>query len=193
MSFAPGWSPRQATTKQEEVLLKRLRKTRKLFAFMRDCRHEIFDDSFQAELAAMYRDTGAGKNPLPPALLAAATILQGYLGVSDAEAVELSVVDLRWQMVLDRLGATDPAFAQSTLLDFRNRLISTDMDRRLLERTVEFAKKTQAFDWKKLPKDLRIAIDSSPLMGAGRVEDTINLLRYAGEQKRRGSCAIAEG
>jgi hypothetical protein len=28
-----------------------------------------------------------------------AVILQGYLGVSDAEAVELTVVDLRWQMV----------------------------------------------------------------------------------------------
>jgi hypothetical protein len=33
-------------------------------------------------------------------------LLQSYQGVSDAEAVELTVVDLRWQMVLDRLGAT---------------------------------------------------------------------------------------
>jgi hypothetical protein len=36
-------------------------------------------------------------------------LLQSYLGVSDAEAVELTVVDLRWQMVLDRLSATAPA------------------------------------------------------------------------------------
>ena len=53
------------------------------------------------------------------------------------------------------------------------------MDRRLLERTVELARKTKEFDWKKLPKDLRVAVDSMPLEGAGRVEDTINLLAHA--------------
>jgi hypothetical protein len=107
------------------------------------------------------------------------TILQGYHGVSDAEAVELTVVDLRWQMVLDRLGCTEPAFSQGSLFNFRERLIRTGMDRRLLERTVEIAKQTKAIDWKKLPKTLRVAIDSSPLEGAGRVEDTINLLGHA--------------
>jgi hypothetical protein len=65
------------------------------------------------------------------------------------------------------------------LHDFRARLIATDMDRRLLERTVEIARKTEAFDWKKLPKSLRVAMDSSPLEGQGRVEDTINLLAHA--------------
>ena len=98
------WHPRQGTTKQEEVLLRRLRNGRKLFAFLRDYRHELFDDGFQAELESMYRGTGAGKEPTPPALLAMALLLQSYDGASDAEAVELTVVDLRWQMVLDRLG-----------------------------------------------------------------------------------------
>ncbi|MEI7705888.1 MAG: hypothetical protein WCK73_14970, partial [Deltaproteobacteria bacterium] len=36
-----------------------------------------------------------------------------------------------------------------------------------LERTIEFARATSEFDWKKLPKTLRVAIDSSPLEGAG--------------------------
>lgn len=173
------WQPRQGFTKQEEVLLRRLRKGRKLFAFLRDHRHELFDDAFQAELDSMYRGTGAGKDPTPPALLAMALLLQGYDGVSDAEAVEMTVVDLRWQMVLDRLGRDDAAFAQDTLREFRERLIRADMDRRLLERTVELARRTKAFDWRKLPKDLRVAIDSSPLEGAGRVEDTVNLLGHA--------------
>ena len=53
------------------------------------------------------------------------------------------------------------------------------MDRRLLERTIELARKTKAFDWKKLPKDLRLAVDSRPLEGAGKVEDTFNLLGHA--------------
>jgi len=127
----------------------------------------------------MYRKSGAGRAPIPPALMAMALILQGYLGVSDADAVELTVVDLRWQMVLDVLGSEEPAFSQSALFDFRERLIRKDMDRRLLEHTAEVARAAGAFDWKELPKTLRVAVDSSPLIGAGRVEDTFNLLGHA--------------
>jgi hypothetical protein len=175
----PRWNPRQTISEHERFLLSRLQRTRKLFGFLRLHRHELFDEKFQDELATMYRTTGAGKAPCPPALLAMATLLQGYLRVSDAEAVELTVMDKRWQLVLDWLGAEGPAFGQGTLVDFRSRMIRTDMDRRLLERTAELAKKTKGFDPKKLPKSLRVAIDSAPLRGAGRVEDTINLLWHA--------------
>src|SRR3954464_3299739 len=71
------WNPRSDYTKQEDRILRRLRKTRKLFAFLRDHRRELFDDAFQAELEAMYRNTGAGKDPAPPALLAMVVLLQG--------------------------------------------------------------------------------------------------------------------
>jgi hypothetical protein len=176
------WRPKGAVTKGEEFILKRLEKKRKLFGFLRRHRHEIFDDGFQAELETMYRDTGAGSDPVPPALMAMALILQGYLGMSDADAVDATVFDLRWQLVLDRQGEMEPAFSQSVLQGFRERLIAHDMDRRLLERTIELARATSEFDWKKLPKTLRVAIDSSPLEGAGRVEDTINLLGHAGRK-----------
>jgi len=176
------WRPSATVTRQEQFILKRLEKRRKLYAFLRLHRHEIFDDAFQAELESMYRDTGAGKEPVPPALLAMALVLQGYLGMSDFDAVESSVFDARWQMVLGRLGETEPAFSQGALQAFRERLIANDMDRRLLERTIELARATSEFDWKKLPKTLRVAIDSSPLEGAGRVEDTINLLAHAGRK-----------
>jgi Transposase DDE domain/Transposase domain (DUF772) len=176
------WNPSDTYTRQEKFILSRLRRTRKLFAFLRDHRREIFDDAFQVELESMYRDSGAGKPPKAPALMAMAVLMQGYHGVSDAEAVELTMLDLRWQMVLDCLGSTEPAFGQGPLCDFRERLIRTDMDRRLLERTVEVARRTKEFDWRKLPKTLRLAIDSSPLVGAGRVEDTVNLLAHAGRK-----------
>ncbi len=176
------WHPSKVFTRQEQFIMRRLKRTRKLFAFLREVRHELFDDAFQCELETMYRDTGAGKPPLPPAVLAMALLLQAYLRVSDAEAVELTMLDLRWQMVLGCLGSTEPLFSQGALCEFRQRLIRHDMDRRLLERTVELAKQCEAFDWKKLPKNLRIAIDSSPLEGAGRVEDTVNLLAHAGRK-----------
>ncbi len=50
------------------------------------------------------------------------------------------------------------AFSQGALQAFRERLIANDMDRRLLERTIELARATSEFDWKKLPKTLRVAI-----------------------------------
>ena len=158
----PRWNPPIETTPQEEVLLSRLERVRKLFGFLRCHRHEIFDDDFQEELAQMYRQNGAGRTAIAPAQLAIATLLQGYVGASDAEAVELTVVDRRWQLVLDCLGADEPAFSQGILQRFRERLIEHDMDQRLLERTVEVAKASGGFDYKKLPEAVRIAVDSAP-------------------------------
>ena len=66
------------------------------------------------------------------------------------------------------------------------------MDLRVLERTVELAKKTSAFDWKKLPKTLRVGVDSRPLEGAGRVEDTFNLLGHAGRKIVECMAAVLE-
>ena len=173
------WTPPVAPTRQEQFILKRLGRVRKLLGFLRLHRHELFDDAFQDELATMYRTTGAGKDARPPAMMAMAMLVQGYLGMSDAEMIELTVLDLRVQMVLGCLGAEEPPFSQGVLQEFRERLIAADLDRRVLERTVELAKATQAFDHRKLPKTLRVAIDSSPLEGAGRVEDTFNLLAHA--------------
>src|SRR5512135_1568646 len=56
--------------------------------------------------------------------------------------------------------------------------MSTGMDQRLLERTVELARTRGGFE----AKTLRLALDSSPLWGHGRVEDTFNLLGHAAQQ-----------
>ncbi len=107
------WKPRLDYTKQEERLLKRLRKTRKLFAFLRDHRHELFDEAFQAELESMYRSTGAGKDATPPALLAMVVILQSYQGISDAEAVDLTVMDLRGRWCSTGSAKTSPPLSRA--------------------------------------------------------------------------------
>jgi len=102
------WKPSVSLSAQEKMLMKRLSRVRALFGFLRLHRHELFDAVFQEQLEGMYRGTGAGEEPHPPALLCMVVLLQGYVGASDAEAVELSLVDLRWQMVLDCLGASTP-------------------------------------------------------------------------------------
>lgn len=175
------WHPSTTLTRQEQFLMKRLTRVRALFGFLRQHRHELFDDSFQEQLEAMYRATGAGEEPNPPALLCMVVLLQGYVGASDAEAVELSLVDLRWQMVLDCLGATTPPFSQGGLQAFRERMIAHDMDRVLLDRTVALVRSGAMTEGegRSVSKALRAAIDSRPLAGAGKVEDTINLLGHA--------------
>lgn len=191
MSIA-RWKPSTKVTAQEKLLLKRCRTKRKLFAFLRENRERLFDDALQDELAEAYRATGAGKDAAPPAMMAMALIMQGYLRLSDADAVEATVVDLRWQMVLDRLGATAPAFSQGALFDFRERLIAHDLDRLLLERTAALARASKGFDAKKLPKTLRVAVDSNPLEGAGRVEDTINLIGRAARKVAECAAKLLE-
>jgi transposase len=168
------WQPPIALSPAEQAIVRRVRRA-KLFVFLREQRQRILDVPFQEELATMYADLTRGHPPVAPARLALATILQAYMGASDAEAVEACVMDRRWQLVLDCLDCTDAPFSVGTLVAFRTRLIASELDRRLIERTVEVAAQTKGFGH----QQLRLALDSSPLWGAGRVEDTVNLLGHA--------------
>jgi len=168
------WVPAVGLSPAEQTIVRRVRRA-KLFVFLREQRHRIFDAPFQAELAQMYADAPQGQPPISPVLLALATILQAYCGVSDDEAVEACVMDRRWQLVLDCLDCADAPFSTGTLVAFRERVIAGEMDRRLIDRTVVVAKETKGFGH----AQLRLALDSSALWGAGRVEDTVNLLGHA--------------
>jgi transposase len=181
------WRPPAEPSAAEQAVMKAVRRA-KLFVFLREHRHELFDEEFQAELAEAYVDSPKGQPPVPPAKLALATILQAYTGVSDDEVIEATVMDRRWQLVLDCLDAGRAPFSKGTLVSFRHRLIERDLDRRLIERTVELAAHTKGFG----ARALRAALDSSPLWGAGRVEDTFNLMGHA-LRKALGVIAVLQG
>ena len=181
------WRPPAEPSPAELAAIKAVRRA-KLFVFLRLHRHELFDEQFQAELAQAYVDSPKGQPPVPPAQLALATILQAYTGVSDDEVIEAAVMDRRWQLVLDCMGAEEPPFSKGTLVGFRKRLIEKNLDRRLIERTVELAAATGGFG----ARALRAALDSSPLWGAGRVEDTLNLMGHA-LRKALGVIAVLQG
>ena len=168
------WRPPVELSSVEQQIVKRIKRA-KLFIFLREHRHTLFDEAFQQELATMYKEAPQGQPPISPAKLGLAAILQTYTGVSDDELIEAMVMDRRWQLVLDCLDTETPPFSKPTFLAFRERMIATQMDRRLLARTVEVAAATGAFG----SRNLRAALDSSPLWGAGRVEDTYNLLGHA--------------
>jgi Transposase DDE domain/Transposase domain (DUF772) len=181
------WRPPVEPSLAEQAVIKAVRRA-KLFVFLRQHRHELFDEEFQAELAETYMDSPKGQPPVPPARLALATILQAYTGAGDDEVIEATVMDRRWQLVLDCMGTEEPPFSKGTLVGFRKRLIERDLDRRLVERTVELAARTKGFG----ARALRAALDSSPLWGAGRVEDTFNLMGHA-LRKALGVIAVLQG
>ena len=179
------WHPPIELSDHEALIIKRIKRA-KLFTFLRLNRSFIFNDEFQEELATIFKDSTVGHSPVPPAQIALAIVLQAYLGISDDEVIEEMVMDQRWQLVLDCLNCETPPFSKPTLIRFRNRLIKKELDQRLIDRTVEIAKQKGGFG----SSQLKAALDSSPLWGAGKVEDTYNLLGHA---LRKAVSVIAAG
>jgi hypothetical protein len=69
------WRPPVTLSQQEEQIVKKIRKA-KLFVFLRQHRHELFNEAFQGELASLYRKAERGQPPIAPAILALALILE---------------------------------------------------------------------------------------------------------------------
>lgn len=175
MKYNRHWQCPEALSKKEKLICSRLKTHGKLFVFLREYRHEILNETIESQLIEMYADHPKGKPPVPAAQLAMATILQSYEQKSDAGATLDAMFDMRWRMVLNCLDDENAPFSQGTLCDFRHRLVKHNMDEVLLEHTVNVAKSFGKFGH----KNLRVALDSAPLQGAGRVEDTFNLVSHA--------------
>lgn len=165
--------PTGAKRQAEEKFAAKLRAGSKFYRFLFEVREELFDEEFQAKLITAYDPRG--QDPCPPALLAMVNLLQRYDGCGDRDAVENAENDRRWQLVLGHLGDDNAPFGQGTLVRFREKMAAHDLDKKLVERTIEIAKSTKKFGW----RNLKVMLDSSPFEGAGRVEDTWNLIGRA--------------
>jgi hypothetical protein len=60
-----SWHPPIDPSTAEQAIIQRIRRA-KLFVFLRQHRHELFDDAFQAELATLYHESALGQPPIPP-------------------------------------------------------------------------------------------------------------------------------
>lgn len=173
--MSDNWNPEVDVSPLEEKILK-LCKKQKLWGFLRRYRHRILDAEVRSALREMYGSNNRG-NPVAPEQLALALVLQVAFHVPDHEVPTLTAVDHRWKMVLDCLenDVGQQAFSQGTVFHFRQRAREHGLMTFLLEKTVCLARETKGFS----DKRLRMMIDSSPLLGAGRVEDTFGLLGRA--------------
>ncbi len=79
----PGiWQPPIELSASEQSIVNRIKRA-KLFTFLRQWRHQLFDEAFQEELNKLYADSPKGHPPVPPAQLALTTILQAYTGATE--------------------------------------------------------------------------------------------------------------
>jgi transposase len=138
------------------------------YAFLARHRGEIFRDE---DFASLYHPR-MGRPSVPPSLLATALVLQYYDRVSDEEARECAAYDLRWKEALGIELDAHP-FAKSTLQEFRAQLLVHEEQEAIFERSLSWAKRQ---GYCKGKKQLKVALDTTSILGRGAVKDTFNLL-----------------
>ncbi len=138
------------------------------YGFLASQRSTLFRDE---DFARMY-SVKLGRPSVPPSLLATALVLQACTGISDEEARQRACYDLRWKVALGIEVETRP-FAKSTLQEFRAQLIIHEEQGKLFQRSLDLAKRQGQF---KNGQTLRLALDTTNILGRGAVKDTYNLL-----------------
>ena len=108
---------------------------------------------------------------MPPSLLATALLLQSHDKVSDAEAKAQADFDLRWKVALG-IEVEDRPFAKSTLQVFRAQLILHDKVRGVFESSLRLARESGYLK----KRGMKVALDTTNILGRGAVKDTYNLL-----------------
>jgi len=153
------------------------------YGFLSLHRGKLFSDE---QFASLYCQEN-GRTSVPPSLLAVALLLQAYDKVSDEEAVNRCLYDMRWKVALG-IGMEDRPFVKSTLQLFRSQLIVHDKAREIFLRSLEEARRCGFLKRGKK----KLVIDTTPIFGKGQVEDTYNLLAD-GIVKLARALAGAEG
>ena len=113
-----------------------------------------------------------GRYSVPPSLLATALLLQAHDKVSDAEAKARADFDIRWKVALG-IEIEERPFAKSTLQVFRAQLILHDQVREVFEQSLRLAREQ---GYLKRGRGMRVAMDTTYILGRGAVKDTYNLL-----------------
>ena len=152
------------------------------YGLLASLRGQLFSDDDFAEIYC----PDNGRDSVPPSLLATALLLQTYDKVSDAEAKARADFDIRWKVALG-IEIEDRPFAKSTLQLFRAQLILHDKVREVFESSLRLAR--QSGYLKK--RGMRVALDTTYILGRGAVKDTYNLLADGIVKLLRALAAVA--
>jgi hypothetical protein len=140
----------------------------------REC-HRLFPDDAFADL---YADVG--RTSVPPRILAVVMVLQRLDALSDREAVDRFLYDMRWKYAAGGLGLEYPGFVHTVLVDMRARLRDSKEPDRIFRIVVEVAKEAGLVGRRRV-------LDSTPLYDAVATQDTVTMIRAS----IRGLLAVA--
>jgi hypothetical protein len=146
-------------------------------------RHRLFRD---ADFADLYCANN-GRPSVPPSLLATALLLAAHDKTSDEETEAHAAFDLRWKVALGTAIDERP-FVKSTLQLFRSQLVVNKKVGAIFQASLEEAKRQGFLKGKKMT----LAIDTTPILGKGAVQDTYNLLGTGIVQLVRQLAVVAD-
>jgi hypothetical protein len=138
-----------------------------LYGYLAQNREQLFRDE---DFAALYCPDN-GRQSVPPSVAVSVLFLRAYEGVSFAEAVERTKYDLRWKVALG-LEMEEVPMQKSALQEFEAKLVLHEMEEPLLKKSIAEARRAGYLKNRKL----RVALDTTPILGKGAVKDTYNLL-----------------
>ena len=139
------------------------------YGYLASERHKLFRDE---DFAGLYHERW-GRPSVPPSSLCVALVLQAYEGgCSDREASDRAAYDQRWKVALG-CGEMERPFVRSTLQLFRAQLLIHDQEKALFEASLEAARRSGRL---RREGQIRVALDTTGILGRGAVKDTYNLL-----------------
>jgi hypothetical protein len=154
-----------------------------LYGYLAQNREQLFRDE---DFAALYCPDN-GRQSVPPSVAVSVLFLRAYEGVSFAEAVERTKYDLRWKVALG-LEMEEVPMQKSALQEFEAKLVLQEMEEPRLKKSIAEARRAGYLQNGKL----RVALDTTPILGKGAVKDTYNLLGEGIERLGRRLAEVEE-
>lgn len=162
-----GKEDRQISFFDTDFVCAHLIDKKSFYAKMRKFADKIITDDEFADIYCLNN----GRPSVPPARLTKVLILETYENLSDREALEMLRFNIKWKYALD-VPLDYEGFDRSLLVYFRARLLINHKEKMIFKKTLEFAREAGL-----LKKKVDQVIDSTPMLGAGAVKDTYELLR----------------
>lgn len=162
-----GKESRQTSFFDTDFVCAHLIDKKSFYAKMRKFADKIITDDEFADIYCLNN----GRPSVPPARITKVLILENYENLSDREALEMLRFNIKWKYALD-VPLDYEGFDRSLLVYFRARLLINHKEKMIFKKTLELARKAGL-----LKKKVDQVIDSTPMLGAGAVKDTYELLR----------------
>jgi hypothetical protein len=156
-----------------------------VFAFLAEHRHELFPDSFIADLFS----SRTGRPSLPADLIGSVLVLKELYDLSDPQTAEAVRFDLRWKVACGR-SLTETSFDPSTLVYWRKRIAESQRPHRVFDAVAEVVAETGALRGRR-----KRCVDSTVFDDAVATQDTVTQLVAAIRKVARlvpGAAAVIE-